>query len=105
MSRKIVHIYKSTKSRNWVTVVLTVEAGPSANVGLGDFARIVLHPTFSPPAIKVAFRGRHARLRIRAWGGFTVGAWVPRDGIELELDLAQVESAPRIIRDRYSERH
>ncbi|KVN92157.1 pYEATS domain-containing protein [Burkholderia ubonensis] len=92
--------FEPTKHRDWVTVVLTVEAERSVRIGLGDFAWFVLHPTFSPSALKVAFRGNRARLRIQAWGGFTVGVWLPQAGLELECDLAQVEGAPEIVRLR-----
>ena len=33
----------------------------------GDFAWFALDPTFSPPMLKVAFRGNRARLRVQAW--------------------------------------
>lgn len=92
--------FEPTKSRDWVTTVLSLEVDRSARIGLGDFAWFVLHPTYSPSIVKVAFRGRRALLRIQAWGGFTVGVWIPKADVELECDLAQVEGAPRIIRSR-----
>jgi hypothetical protein len=72
----------------------------SAKVGIGDFAWFVLHPTFSPSALKVSFRGNRARLRIQAYGGFTVGVWLPRSNTELECNLAKIDGAPRIIQSR-----
>jgi hypothetical protein len=92
--------FEPTASRDRAIVVLNVEAESSAKVGLGDFAWFVLHPTFSPPVLKVAFRGNRARLRIWAWGGFTVGVWVPKADVELECDLSRLEGAPKIIRAR-----
>lgn len=89
-----------TDSAEWAAIVLTVEAHDAAAVGLGDVAWFVLHPTFSPAAVKVPFRGRRAQLRIRAWGGFTVGAWIPKASVQLECDLARSEGAPAIIRTR-----
>jgi hypothetical protein len=77
-----------------------VEVDSSAKISLGDFAWFVLHPTFSPPMLKVAFRGSRARLRIQAWGGFTVGVWLPSSNVELECDLSVLPDAPAIIRDR-----
>ncbi|MGP2516569.1 pYEATS domain-containing protein [Yersinia sp. 2545 StPb PI] len=53
-----------------------------------------------PSIIKVSFRGRHAQLRIQAWGGFTVGIWIPKANVELECDLSQLERAPSIIKSR-----
>lgn len=90
--------FEPTKSKSWVAVILTIEADRSMKIALGDFAWFVLHPTFSPSALKVSFRGSRARLRIQSKGGFTVGVWVPRYGIELETDLAQIDGAPRIIK-------
>lgn len=90
--------FELTNNPNWVTIILTVEAELSAKVGLGDFAWFVLHPTFSPSTLKVTFRGNRARLRIQAWGGFTVGVWLPKADVELECDLTQIEEAPDIIK-------
>jgi hypothetical protein len=92
--------FERGKDRNRVLVQLTVEADPSAKVGLGDFAWFVLHPTFSPPMLKVGFRGNRARLRIHAWGGFTTGVWLPNSNVELECDLSALPDAPAIIRER-----
>jgi len=92
--------FEPTENRNWVAIILTVEADRSTKIGLGDFAWFVLHPAFSPSALRVSFRGNRARLRIQAWGGFTVGVWLPSAGVELECDLSQIEGAPKIIRVR-----
>lgn len=92
--------FERGKDRNRVIVQLTVEADPSVKISLGDFAWFVLHPTFSPPMLKVAFRGNRARLRIQAWGGFTAGVWLPKGSVELECDLATIKGAPAIIHKR-----
>lgn len=92
--------FEPTLKRNWVTINLVLETDSSTNVGLGDFAWFVLHPTFSPTALKVAFGGNRAKLQLRAWGGFTVGVWIPKVGVELECNLAKIEDAPRIIKTR-----
>lgn len=92
--------FEPTESHNWATVILTLEAERSTKIGLGDFAWFVLHPTFSPSALKVTFRGSRAQLRIQAWGGFTVGVWLPKAGLELECNLAEIEGAPQIIKNR-----
>ncbi|MGS4989944.1 pYEATS domain-containing protein [Roseibium sp. RP-7] len=91
--------FEPTKSRSWINIDLVVEAGSERKVELSDIAYFVLHPTFSPPTIKVAFRGRRAKLRVQAWGGFTVGVWLPGPGIELELDLSKLATAPKVIRN------
>lgn len=92
--------FEPTKSKDWVTINLMVEAERSAKIGVGDLAWFVLHPTFSPSALRVSFRGNRARLRIQAYGGFTVGVWLPKSNTELECDLAAIAGAPRIIRSR-----
>jgi hypothetical protein len=97
---RLISAFEQASSPNWVTITLTVEANSSAKVGVGDFVWFALHPTFSPPVLKVSFRGNRARLRVQARGGFTVGVWVPVAGVELESDLALLPDAPRIIQTR-----
>ncbi|MFG1260175.1 pYEATS domain-containing protein [Xanthobacter flavus] len=92
--------FERAEDRNRVLIQLIVEANPSAKVSLGDFAWFVLHPTFSPQVLKVAFRGSRARVRVQAWGGFTVGVWLPGSNVELECDLSAVKDAPATIRNR-----
>ena len=92
--------FEETKRRHWGTVILTVEARRSVDIGIGDFAWFSLHPTFSPSLIKVAFRGRRAQLRLQAWGGFTAGIWIPKNNVELECDLSSLDKAPDAIRSR-----
>jgi hypothetical protein len=36
---------------------------------------------------------------LRASGGFTVGAWIPSHQVQLELDLAELSDAPRVIKE------
>ena len=83
-----------------VTIVLSVDAGEHTQVELGDCVWFCLHPTFNPEWVRVLFQGRRASLTVRAWGGFTVGAWLPTQQVELECDLASIDDAPRIIKDR-----
>lgn len=92
--------FAESASPDWVTVLLAVESEGSASPGIGDSVWFCLHSTFDPQWVKVLFRGRRASLAVRVWGGFTVGAWLPAQSVELELDLAELESAPKIIRER-----
>ena len=92
--------FERGKDRKRVIVQFTVEADPSVKISLGDFAWFILHPTFSPPMLKVAFRGNRARLQIQAWGGFTTGVWLPKSNVELECDLATSHDAPAIMLKR-----
>ena len=87
---------KAKSSKNWIAIHLQIR-GPAKD---GDQAVFYLHDSFRPMRREIAFAGRAARLKVTAWGGFTVGAWIPSRGIELELNLAELETAPRIIRER-----
>ena len=84
------------KSRNWATIYLTV-FGPE---GFDGVVVIYLHSSFRPPRYELRFKDGVAKDKLKAWGGFTVGAWIPSRGVELELDLARVSAAPKIIRER-----
>ncbi|MFM7404919.1 MAG: pYEATS domain-containing protein, partial [Erythrobacter sp.] len=88
------------KSSRFVSVQLSVTAASSADLAAGDSVWFCLHPTFNPEWVRVFFRGRTASLTVRAWGGFTVGAWLPSQRIELEYNLATDQGAPHIIRAR-----
>jgi hypothetical protein len=59
-----------------------------------------LHPTFTPQIqeVRVDHNGV-AELPLVAWGAFTVGV-LTEDGARLELDLAELESAPEEFRQR-----
>lgn len=91
--------FSPTKSKKWVVITLIVDAANSVQLSHGDTVWFCLHPTFEPQWIKVMFRGRHATLSLQAWGGFTVGAWLPAHNVELECDLAELTDAPQIIRE------
>ncbi|MCY1198800.1 hypothetical protein D9M72_101890 [compost metagenome] len=82
--------FEKAKGRNQTNVLLSVEADRSENIALGDFVWFILHPTFSPAMLKVAFRGRRAQLRLQVGGRFTVGVWLPKAGIELERELSEI---------------
>lgn len=92
--------FKSGVNRNWVTVLMIVTASSEADLQLGDVAWFDLHPTFPQRRIKVMFNDRRATLSVQAWGGFTLGIELPRQGIKLECDLAKLEDAPNIIKTR-----
>lgn len=88
--------FSHTKSKNWATIHLAL-VGPS---GFDGAAVIYLHNSFKPPRYRYRFKDGIVRDKLTAWGGFTVAAWIPSHGVELELNLAEVEGAPRIIRER-----
>lgn len=86
--------------RTWVELTIGVVAdGKAGELVPAEKAEFFLHDSFDPAKYAVGFRGRSARLTVSAWGGFTVGVWLPQQQLELELDLAQLPGAPRIIRD------
>ncbi len=78
---------------DWTRILLEVRDETSQR-DTGKTVEFFLHHTFEPNRIQATFRGGKATLSISAWGGFTVGAWILPDGVELELDLASVEGAP-----------
>lgn len=80
-------------------VTMTVEAGPNADLAPGDVAWFCLHPTFRPQWVRVIFGNGRAVLTVQAWGGFTVGVWLPTPEVELELDLSLLPDAPERIRE------
>ena len=86
-------------STKYVPVRITVTAGKDAALEVGDSVWLCLHPTFRPQWLRLYFNGRIATQTVRAWGGFTVGAWLPRQGTELECDLSKLPGAPKVIRE------
>ena len=66
----------------------------------GNEVYYFLHDTFEPSELIESFRGKRCTVKLKVWGGFTVGIWLPTTGIELELDLATIKGAPRIVKER-----
>lgn len=88
------------KREPYVPIVITVTAGEDAMLEVGDSVWLCLHPTFRPQWLRLDFNRRVVSQAVRAWGGFTVGAWLPRQGIELECDLSKLPGAPKVVRER-----
>jgi hypothetical protein len=59
-----------------------------------------LHDSFVKPRREVKPRDGVAELKVWAYGAFTVGAEVTQDGTQLELDLAKLDDAPDLFRER-----
>ncbi len=91
--------FTETSPEGWVDIQMVVRADRELPPSFSDAVEFFLHPTFNPSRIKVAFRGHEAAVTVRALGGFTVGVWLPAQGIELECDLALLPEAPQVIRD------
>lgn len=68
---------------------------------LRDAVQFFLHPTFTNdrPIVTVGPSGA-AELVLRAWGAFTVGVLADNGDTKLELDLAELQYAPRAFRER-----
>lgn len=64
----------------------------------GRRASLFLHPTFREMIQSVRIRHGRARITLVAYGAFTVGVLLP-DGLRLELDLAELQDAPKAFRD------
>jgi len=83
---------------DWFEVRLEVAAEAGKPL-LEGTVRFHLHPTFTMPEIAREAVGGVARLKLTAWGAFTVGAETS-DGTRLELDLAELPTAPMAFRMR-----
>ncbi|ATL98527.1 hypothetical protein CK910_08565 [Aeromonas sp. CA23] len=88
--------FEEGSSKNWVRIKLHVK-GPSKD---GEEVEFHLHDSFKPSTVTRRFKKGAAQLVVSAWGGFTVGIWIPVRKVELELNLAKLKAAPQIIRER-----
>lgn len=59
-----------------------------------------LHNSFLHPVQKLEPFGGKVALKTEAYGAFTIGAVVTQDGTTLELDLAELETAPERFRNQ-----
>lgn len=85
---------------NWNSTTADIELTVTApDTRTGTVVEFFLHPSFPRDRIKVRMENGKATLDLVAWGGFTVGVWVADGDTELELDLATMRSAPRVIKD------
>lgn len=93
-------VEKSDVGGDWQKVSITVRATKNAILtGVVDF---FLHDSFRPNHYRVPVTRGEARLVVRAWGAFTVGALAGDDRVPLELDLADSPNvaAPSIWKSR-----
>jgi hypothetical protein len=83
--------------RDWIDLTLIVASKEPMDDEIAEF---FLHDTFKPNRYVEPFNKKRAELtEVRAWGGFTCGVWIPSRNVELELDLAALPRAPRLIRE------
>lgn len=83
----------TTLSDDWYKILLTVEP-VSARKTLHGPVAFHLHDSFLEPVRTVVAKRGKAMLEVSAYGAFTVGVHIEETGTLLELDLAEVQSAP-----------
>jgi hypothetical protein len=85
---------------DWYQVVITVTATqPSTKTTTGQ-AIFHLHDSYVDPVLEQPLQNGRAELTVSAYGAFTVGVLIESDGTMLELDLADLESAPQRFREQ-----
>ncbi|WP_426127917.1 hypothetical protein [Pararhizobium sp. PWRC1-1] len=89
----------SSNDPEYLSLKIGITAPDSAPKPTGP-VRLHLHPTFNPSLELVAWKGRKAKFRCYAMGGFTLGVETMINGIRLELDLALDERLPDWFRER-----
>ncbi len=91
---------KSLGSGGFYRVRLRVRSREPERDPLRGTVQFFLHDSFEHdrPVVTVGPRGV-AELALDAWGAFTVGALADDGRTKLELDLAELESAPREFRE------
>jgi hypothetical protein len=77
-----------------------VTAAPGSANKLTKKVTFHLHDSFEKPVREVTAVGGEARLAVSSYGAFTVGVLIGLDETMLEIDLAEVESAPPAFRTR-----
>ena len=83
----------------WCVVTLEVLRRTGEAIAIGEKVEFHLHQTFHDNPRIVSVKNQRAVLEIDAWGAFTVGAKLVREGTQLELDLATLTKAPKKFRE------
>lgn len=83
----------------WFSIALRVTSLPGSQALTGR-VRFFLHDSFPNSKPWVDAVEGVATLQIKAWGAFTVGVLADGGATRLELDLAELESAPILFRSR-----
>jgi hypothetical protein len=90
----------TTIEQDWYDIGLVVTRTPKAKKRLTGFVSFHLHDSFATPVYRVKAASGKAPLNVAAYGAFTVGVLVEQDGTMLEMDLADVKTAPKRFRDQ-----
>jgi hypothetical protein len=77
-----------------------LQVAPIDAVPLKGEVEFHLHPSFYPSVVRVPVVNGVAALKQRAWGAYTVGVSADEGQTRLELNLAELEDAPRLFRER-----
>jgi hypothetical protein len=85
---------------DWYHIVLAVSAAPHSRKSLTGTVTFHLHDSFAKPVRKETAKRGKATLEVSTYGAFTVGVLVGVDDTMLEIDLAELESAPKPFRTR-----
>lgn len=88
-----------TSSPGWYSVTLTIKNIDAAPPVEGD-VQFFIHDTFPNPKPLIKAVNGSAVLRVKAWGAFTAGVLADNGETRLELDLADLETAPMDFRMR-----
>lgn len=90
----------SEVERDWYEILLTTQATAKSGKTLRGEVTYSLHDSFASPVRLVKAQKGKASLKLWAYGAFTVGVLVERDDTMLEIDLADLASAPKEFRER-----
>lgn len=85
---------------DWFHVALTVSARTGSRKKLTKKVTFHLHDSFEKPVREVTAVAGKAKLEVTTYGAFTVGILIGVDDTMLEIDLAEVSSAPDSFRTR-----
>lgn len=85
---------------DWYEIGLTVAATKSARKTLTGSVTFFLHDSFARAVRTVKARGGKAQLNLAAYGAFTVGVLIEKDATTLEIDLAELDTAPKRFREQ-----
>lgn len=88
----------SESTGDWFQVDLGVDCIDGAP--LEGEVEFHLHPSFHPSVVRIPVQNNRAHLNFQAWGAFTAGASADGGRTRLELNLAEMSSAPSRFRER-----
>ena len=90
----------TTIDEDWFDIVITVQAQKGTRKSLTGLVEFHLHDSFPNPKLQSRATGGKAVLNVEAYGAFTVGILIKRDKTTLELDLAELRTAPKRFREQ-----